>query len=217
MYPACWRGRLTAGPDGLRGSGSEHCDALLRRDDGSECSGPGPDHFAVAAWCSLRVSGRMARRVKGAGSGTEVGSLLCLTGGTIPSSRPELCTASRASAVKPSPSETARSGLDGASTALDWLGLDGARRRPVSRAGGEHRPSDAGGLGGLCQHRHFDRTAGEDAALPLGCAIGARPGVADDRAGAEGQPDIALRVMRPSRRFKPLEAPRGVKPHQAAK
>ena len=62
MYPACWRGRLTAGPDGLRGSGSEHCGALLRRDDKTECPDPGPDHCAVAAWCSLRLSGRVARR-----------------------------------------------------------------------------------------------------------------------------------------------------------
>src|SRR5713226_926167 len=70
MYPACWRGRLSAGPDGLRGSGSEHCGALLRRDDEAECRDPGPDHFAVAAWCSLRVSGRMARR----GDGVELRS-----------------------------------------------------------------------------------------------------------------------------------------------
>ena len=170
MYPACWRGRLSAGPDGLRGSGSEHGGALLRRDDEAECRDPGPDHFAVAAWCSLRVSGRMARRGEGGGSGAEAGSflcwtggtILCWTGGTIPSSRPELCRAARASAVKPSPSETARSGLDGpsgldgASPALDWLGLGGGRRLPVSRAGGEHRPGNAGGLGGLCQRVRVD-------------------------------------------------------------
>src|SRR5882724_43234 len=130
------------------------------------------------------------------GGSVEAGSFLCLTGGTIPSSRPELCRASRASAVKPSPSETARSGLDGASTALNWLGLGSGRRLPVSRAGGEHGPGNAGGLGGLRQHRHLDRTAGEDAALPLGCAIGTRAGAADDRAGPQCQqlsePDIAL-------------------------
>ncbi len=130
------------------------------------------------------------------GGSVEAGSFLCLTGGTIPSSRPELCRASRASAVKPSPSETARSGLDGASTALNWLGLGSSRRLPVSRAGGEHGPGNAGGLGGLRQHRHLDRTAGEDAALPLGCAIGTRAGAADDRAGPQCQqlsePDIAL-------------------------
>src|SRR5216683_632944 len=51
---------------------------------------------------------------------------------------------------------TARSGLDGASPALDWLGLGGARRLPVSRAGGEHRPGNAGGLGGLCQRVRVD-------------------------------------------------------------
>jgi hypothetical protein len=28
MYPACLCGRLTAGPDGLRGLGSQHCGAL---------------------------------------------------------------------------------------------------------------------------------------------------------------------------------------------
>src|SRR6266849_6281622 len=83
MYPACWRGRLSAGPDGLRGSGCEHGGALLRRDDEAECRDPGPDHFAVAAWCSLRVSGRMARRGEGGGSGAEAGSFLCWTGGTI--------------------------------------------------------------------------------------------------------------------------------------
>src|SRR5216683_2965675 len=83
MYPACWRGRLSAGPDGLRGSGSEHGGALLRRDDEAECRDPGPDHFAVAAWCSLRVSGRMAGRGEGGGSGAEAGSFLCWTGGTF--------------------------------------------------------------------------------------------------------------------------------------
>ena len=65
MYPACWCGLLTAGPDGLRGSGSEHCGALVRRDDITECPDPGPDHFAVAAWCSLRLSGGIARRGDG--------------------------------------------------------------------------------------------------------------------------------------------------------
>ena len=61
MYPACLRGRLTAGPDGLRGSDSKHCGALLMRDDRAECPDPcacpreggGPDHCAVAACCSL--------------------------------------------------------------------------------------------------------------------------------------------------------------------
>jgi hypothetical protein len=72
MYPACWCGRLTAGPDGLRGSGSKHRGALVRRDDTAECPDPGPDHFAVAAWCSLRLSGRTARRGDGVGSQADV-------------------------------------------------------------------------------------------------------------------------------------------------
>jgi hypothetical protein len=54
IRPVCAVG-LTAGPDGLRGSGSEHCGALWGRDDEAECPDPGPDHFAVAACCSLRV------------------------------------------------------------------------------------------------------------------------------------------------------------------
>ncbi len=41
MYPALMRGRKTAGPDGLRGSGSQHCGALLMRDDETECPDPG--------------------------------------------------------------------------------------------------------------------------------------------------------------------------------
>ena len=40
MYPALMRGRKTAGPDGLRGSGSQHCGALLMRDDETECPDP---------------------------------------------------------------------------------------------------------------------------------------------------------------------------------
>jgi hypothetical protein len=47
------RGRLTAGPDGFRGSGSKHCGALLMRDDEAECPDPGPGLCAVAACCSL--------------------------------------------------------------------------------------------------------------------------------------------------------------------
>jgi len=108
MYPACWCGRLTAGPDGLRGPGSEHCGALWRRDDEAECPDPGPNHFAVAAWCSLRLSGEESRRGDGVRSGTAVAPFLCLTGKTIPSSRPGMCTEPRASAVKPSPPEAAR-------------------------------------------------------------------------------------------------------------
>ena len=58
---------VTAGPDGLRGLGSQHCGALLMRDDGSERPNPGPDRFAVAAFCSLPdhcpiTSGRRVER-----------------------------------------------------------------------------------------------------------------------------------------------------------
>ena len=52
----------TAGHDGLRGLGSRHCGALLMRDDDSECSNPGPDHCAVAAFCSLPVAVGRRRR-----------------------------------------------------------------------------------------------------------------------------------------------------------
>src|SRR5439155_5531952 len=68
MYPACLRGRMTAGPDGFRGLGSQHCGALAWRDDVSECPNPGPDHFAVAAFCSLRVAGRRAPARNGCAS-----------------------------------------------------------------------------------------------------------------------------------------------------
>ena len=187
MYPACWCGLLTAGPDGLRGSGSKHRGALLRRDDRTECPDPGPDHFAVAAWCSLRLSGRMARRgvgiagfslaIPGSSPGTTSRfpvdrRCFLVRPSPVSSSRPERHRAPRAGAVKPLPPEAARSGLDGASTALDWLGR-GGYRLAVARTGGEHGPGDAGGLGGLRQHRDLDRTAGEDAALPRGGAIGA--------------------------------------------
>ena len=54
MYPAFVCGCfVTAGPDGLRGTASLHCGALLKRDDASECAVPGPDLCAVAAFCSL--------------------------------------------------------------------------------------------------------------------------------------------------------------------
>ena len=214
MYPACWCGLLTAGPDGLRGSGSKHRGALVRRDDRTECPDPGPDHFAVAAWCSLRLSGGIARR----GDGLELRSsvsigkrdvtvpswlrvrlFLCSTAPVSPS-RPTVLRAPRAAAVKTGPPEgraTAAGGLvlRAASTALDWLGR-GDGRLPEGGAGGEHGPGDAGGLGGLRQHRDLDRAAGEDAALPRGGAIGARTGVAHYGAGAERQqlsePDVAL-------------------------
>jgi hypothetical protein len=44
---------MTAGPQGLRGSGSNHSSALFNRDDEAECPDPGPDHFAVLLFCSL--------------------------------------------------------------------------------------------------------------------------------------------------------------------
>ena len=66
MYPACRRGRKTAGHDGLRGSGSRHCGALERRDDETEYPDPGPDLCAVAAFCSLPDHGPITsgRRVE---------------------------------------------------------------------------------------------------------------------------------------------------------
>jgi hypothetical protein len=54
MYSAFRVRRMTAGHDGYRGSGSQHCDALSMRDDGAECPDRGrPDHFAVACIGSL--------------------------------------------------------------------------------------------------------------------------------------------------------------------
>jgi hypothetical protein len=43
MYPACVCGRMcmTAGPEGVRGSGSNHGRALKGRDDEAECPDPG--------------------------------------------------------------------------------------------------------------------------------------------------------------------------------
>ena len=41
MYPAFVRGTLTAGPEGIRGPGSNHRRALLKRDDRTECPDPG--------------------------------------------------------------------------------------------------------------------------------------------------------------------------------
>ena len=55
MYPACRRGRKTAGHDGLRGSGSRHCGALERRDDETEYPDPGPDLGAVAAFAPCPI------------------------------------------------------------------------------------------------------------------------------------------------------------------
>jgi len=48
MYSAFRARCMTAGHDGLRGSGSQHCGALGWRDDAAEFPDPGPDHFAVA-------------------------------------------------------------------------------------------------------------------------------------------------------------------------
>jgi hypothetical protein len=39
---------MTAGHDGCCGSGSQHCGALVWRDDEADFPDPGPDHFAVA-------------------------------------------------------------------------------------------------------------------------------------------------------------------------
>ncbi|MGO9005236.1 MAG: hypothetical protein ACLQIQ_05420, partial [Beijerinckiaceae bacterium] len=49
---------MTAGPDGLRGLGSKHWGALRYAMTYRGCPNPGPDHFAVAAFCSLPVTGR---------------------------------------------------------------------------------------------------------------------------------------------------------------
>src|SRR5215470_8984635 len=46
MYPAFERGAVTAGPDGVRWSGSNHSGALVRRNDASECPAPVSDRFA---------------------------------------------------------------------------------------------------------------------------------------------------------------------------
>jgi hypothetical protein len=53
IYSAFGVRLMTAGRDGCRGSGSQHCGALVGRDDGADCSDQGPDHFAVAFLSSL--------------------------------------------------------------------------------------------------------------------------------------------------------------------
>src|SRR3546814_2116943 len=54
-----------------------------------------------------------------------------------------------------------RAGAVAARKLCGLCGPDGARLAMglVGLAGGEHRPCDAGGLGGLRQHRHLHRTA----------------------------------------------------------
>jgi len=68
MYPAFLRGAMTAGPEGVSGTGSNHCGALLVRDDVSVCPIPGSQpvcHPAISALSDFGV--QSGARLRGAG------------------------------------------------------------------------------------------------------------------------------------------------------
>ena len=112
---------------------------------------------------------------------------------------------------------------------LPSIGLIQAEGIAASRSGRrgrvlcpiEHRPGDAGVLGGLRQHRDLDRPAGEDAALPFGCPLG-RERALRMRVPAPSANSLRSRLspcrLTPLiRRLPALDVSRGVRPPQAAK